>query len=435
MEGEMENGRRQKRKRAYSAQERRLVLDCAMQAGSILLKNGAEIFRVEETVARICTHYGVESEKAFVLSNGIFLTAGSGNEPFYAKVQHIPVSGARLDRVAAVNQLSREIEEKDLPPQEIRRRLTEIEEMPEKPVLVKLLASAVGSGCFCCMFGGSLTDCAGAFLTGFLLYIYVLKLFTPHLSKIIGNIGGGALVTVLCMLLCRVGLGESMNYMIIGSIMPLIPGIPFTNGVRDIADGDYIAGSVRLLDAILVFVCIAAGVGLVITGFPLLTEGAASAAAQTTLPPAAAQTAVSTLAAAGGTVAFALLFGVPGRFYPCCGMIGGAGWLLYSLLEGRFSAAAATFFAAVLVMLLSRFFAVREKCPVTVFLISGIIPLVPGAGIYWAAYYMVTDQLAEAADAGFAAVKAVAAIVLGIVCIFGLPQGLFAVGKGRAKKA
>ena len=435
MEGEMENGRRQKRKRAYSAQERRLVLDCAMQAGSILLKNGAEIFRVEETVARICTHYGVESEKAFVLSNGIFLTAGSGDEPFYAKVQHIPVSGARLDRVAAVNQLSREIEEKDLPPQEIRRRLTEIEEMPEKPVLVKLLASAVGSGCFCCMFGGSLTDCAGAFLTGFLLYIYVLKLFTPHLSKIIGNIGGGALVTVLCMLLCRVGLGESMNYMIIGSIMPLIPGIPFTNGVRDIADGDYIAGSVRLLDAILVFVCIAAGVGLVITGFPLLTEGAASAAAQTTLPPAAAQTAVSTLAAAGGTVAFALLFGVPGRFYPCCGMIGGAGWLLYSLLEGRFSAAAATFFAAVLVMLLSRFFAVREKCPVTVFLISGIIPLVPGAGIYWAAYYMVTDQLAEAADAGFAAVKAVAAIVLGIVCIFGLPQGLFAVGKGRAKKA
>ena len=291
MEGEMENGRRQKRKRAYSAQERRLVLDCAMQAGSILLKNGAEIFRVEETVARICTHYGVESEKAFVLSNGIFLTAGSGDEPFYAKVQHIPVSGARLDRVAAVNQLSREIEEKDLPPQEIRRRLTEIEEMPEKPVLVKLLASAVGSGCFCCMFGGSLTDCAGAFLTGFLLYIYVLKLFTPHLSKIIGNIGGGALVTILCMLLCRVGLGESMNYMIIGSIMPLIPGIPFTNGVRDIADGDYIAGSVRLLDAILVFVCIAAGVGLVITGFPLLTEGAASAAAQTTLPPAAAQTA------------------------------------------------------------------------------------------------------------------------------------------------
>ena len=138
--------------RISNAQERRLVLDCAMQAGSILLKNGAEIFRVEETVARMCSHYGVESEKAFVLSNGIFLTAGSGNEPFYAKVQHIPVSGARLDRVAAVNQLSREIEEKDLDPKEVRLRLQEIEEMPEKSVLVKLMASAVGSGCFCCIY-------------------------------------------------------------------------------------------------------------------------------------------------------------------------------------------------------------------------------------------------------------------------------------------
>ena len=254
-------------------EERRLVLDCAMQAGAILLKNGAEIFRVEETVARICSHFGVESEKAFVLSNGIFLTAGSGQEPFYAKVQHIPVSGARLDRVAAVNQLSREIAEGCFTPAEVKRRLDEIEHMPEKSDRVKVLASAVGSGCFCCMFGGSPLDCLGAFLTGFLLYIYVLKLFTPHLSKIIGNIGGGALVTVLCLLLCRMNLGESINYMIIGSIMPLVPGIAFVNGVRDIADGDYIAGSVRLLDAILVFVCIASGVGLVITIYHGLTGG------------------------------------------------------------------------------------------------------------------------------------------------------------------
>lgn len=69
--------------------------------------------------------------------------------------------------------------------------------------------------------------------------------------------------------------------------------------------------------------------------------------------------------------------------------------------------------------------AVREKCPVTIFLISGIIPLVPGAGIYWSAFYMVTDQLAEAGEAGFAAVKAAIAIVLGIVCVFELPQGVF----------
>ena len=131
------------------------------------------------------------------------------------------------------------------------------------------------------------------------------------------------------------------------------------------------------------------------------------------------------LAAALGTVAFALLFGVPRKYHLYCGFIGGAGWLLYCLLEPVLNATEATFFASVLVIFLSRMGAVREKCPVTIFLISGIIPLVPGAGIYWSAFYMVTDQLAEAGEAGFAAVKAAIAIVLGIVCVFELPQGVF----------
>ena len=73
------------------------IMELALQAGHILLENGAEIFRVEETMDRICRHYGLESGSAFVLSNGIFATAGDKKEHFFAKVQHIPVSGAHLD--------------------------------------------------------------------------------------------------------------------------------------------------------------------------------------------------------------------------------------------------------------------------------------------------------------------------------------------------
>ena len=91
-------------------QEEKEVMELALQAGHLLLENGAEIFRVEETMDRICRHYGVRSGNAFVLSNGIFATAGSERERYFAKVQHIPVSGTHLNRVAAVNQLSREIE-------------------------------------------------------------------------------------------------------------------------------------------------------------------------------------------------------------------------------------------------------------------------------------------------------------------------------------
>ena len=81
------------------------------------------------------------------------------------------------------------------------------------------------------------------------------------------------MVTVLCVLLYRLHLGDTLFSMISGAIMPLVPGVPFTNGVRDIADGDYIAGSVRLMDALLVFVCIAAGVGVVITLYNRLAGG------------------------------------------------------------------------------------------------------------------------------------------------------------------
>lgn len=137
------------------------------------------------------------------------------------------------------------------------------------------------------------------------------------------------------------------------------------------------------------------------------------------------------IAAFFGTIAFSVLFGVPRQYYAYCGLVGSAGWWLYLALMAYTpcTATEATLFATFLVVLLSRFLAVWEKCPVTVFLTSGIFPLVPGAGIYWTAYYLVTDRPAEAADNGFAAVKAAFAIVLGIVLVFEVPDKVFKVRK------
>ena len=93
---------------------------------------------------------------------------------------------------------------------------------------------------------------------------------------------------------------------------------------------------------------------------------------------------IETVAAALGSVAFSLLFGAPEKYYLECGLTGGGGWLLYRLLTGftPFSPILATFLAAAAVALYSRIAAVRRRCPTTVFLIAGIFPLVPGAGIY-----------------------------------------------------
>ena len=411
------------------------VLDLALMAGHILLENGAEIYRVEETIDRICGYYGVNSENAFVLSNGIFLTAGSARESFFAKVQHIPVSGTHLNKVAAVNQLSREIVEGKHTIQDAYRILEEIRTMPGKKRWMQTLASGVGSAAFCIFFGGTFGDSLAAFAAGICLYLYVLWLSVPHLSKIVGNIGGGALVTVVCCLLYLMGVGENLNFMMIGSIMPLVPGVAFTNSIRDVADGDYISGSVRMLDALLVFFCIAIGVGI---GFSLislvprsgtlqemgqLAEGSGSGAMGGI--EMFGQLAKEILSAVVGTVSFSVLFGVPREYYPYCGFIGGAGWLVYCLAELFLPGSGPCFVATAVVILLSRTAAVVKRCPVTIFLIAGIFPLVPGAGVYWTVYHIVMEELFLAVSTGYSAMKEAIAIVMGIVFVFELPQKLF----------
>lgn len=252
-------------KQNESQQNDQEVLEVAMAAGHILLENGAEIARVEETMERICRHFSVEYENFFVLSNGIFTTGQpelSDQKGQYAKVQHIPVKGTQLDKIVAVNQLSREIAEGHYNVPQIREKLEEIRHMPGKRFSVQILASGVGSACFCYLLGGSMADGMVAFAAGFLLYIFVLLVSRSRITKITKNICGGALVTLICIFSYRLGLGESLSHMIIGSIIPLVPGVSFTNGIRDIANEDYISGAVRLLDAILIFLCVAIGVGM-----------------------------------------------------------------------------------------------------------------------------------------------------------------------------
>lgn len=129
-------------------------------------------------------------------------------------------------------------------------------------------------------------------------------------------------------------------------------------------------------------------------------------------------------AAAIGSFAFSVLFGVPRKYYPYCGVIGGCSWVVYLLFE-NFGTVIACMAATIAVVLLSRITAIKEKCPVTVFLISGIFPLVPGSYVYWTAYYLVMNQVGQAAEQGYMAVKIAFAIVLGIVFVFEIPQKFF----------
>lgn len=387
------------------------ALDIANEAGHILLENGAEISRVEEVMDRISSHYGVDAKHFFVLSNGIF-TTGQG----YANVEHIPIHGCQLDRVVEVNQLSRDIEKHNLTLEQASRRLEKIRQMPNHPALEQILASALGSGAFCAIFGGSLLDCAISTLCGIILWIYVLWVSAPYLSKVIGNITGGMLVSLMCIISHHLIPSAHLGNMVIGAIIPLIPGISFTNGIRDLAAEDYLAGMTRLADALMVFFCMAIGVctifiidsyifGSMIQLHGMLTD------------PLTANWLIQIEVAYLGTVSFAVLFGVPRRFYHGAGICGTLGWIVYLVFTRLLgtSGIEAMFFATMIVVLSSYQCASTLHCPVIIFIVCGIFPLVPGAGVFWTSYYIVSDQLQAALNSGFMACKGTVAIVFGII--------------------
>ena len=162
------------------------VLEIASMAGHIMLENGAEIARVEETMERISAHWGVTSRNFFVLSNGIFTTGDQGSESggkdHFANVEFIPIKGTQMDKIVETNRLSRDIEAGRCDIATARVRLAQIRAMKPKPAWEQILGSAVGSSAFCAIFGGGFAECLACLLIGALLWMSVLWL-TPGFTR------------------------------------------------------------------------------------------------------------------------------------------------------------------------------------------------------------------------------------------------------------
>lgn len=137
-----------------------------------------------------------------------------------------------------------------------------------------------------------------------------------------------------------------------------------------------------------------------------------------------------------GTIGFSVVSNVPGKCYLYCGVTGMTGYVTCILLKVHVSSAFSVFLATMLVVLMSRIFAVWRKCPITVFLIPGIIPLVPGTYVYYTAYYFVMNELNLALAKGIDALKLAFAIVIGIVFVVSIPRPFFDLGywKQRIQK-
>ncbi|MDO4467485.1 MAG: threonine/serine exporter family protein [Bacillota bacterium] len=237
-------------------------LDLAGLAGKLLLENGAEIFRTQDTMHRILDCCGYPNHNIFVISNGIFATVNEGEEDHCNLVRHVPLGSVNLSKISVVNQIARELENGRYSPEEAFEQFNNIENSVKKEsVGLLLFASGMGACAFCFMLGGKFIDLPFAFFLGFILQVFIF-LFEKHLPNLLTTLCASFIATILSILFTYLFPGVHVESLVIGAIIILVPGVAFTTGIRELFNGDYLSGIIHLSNALLIGICIASGVAL-----------------------------------------------------------------------------------------------------------------------------------------------------------------------------
>ena len=126
------------------------------------------------------------------------------------------------------------------------------------------------------------------------------------------------------------------------------------------------------------------------------------------------------------TLSFAVIFSAPKQELIYCGLTGALGWIIYYIMvQLNMGVVFSSLVATLCLTIMARILAAARSMPVTVYLLSGIFPLVPGAGIFYTAYYLFMNDRTLSSSKGIEPFEVAGAIVLGIIFGFGIPQSLF----------
>ena len=239
------------------------LFDYAMDIGEQMLISGAEVHRVEESINRMCYALGAERVDVFIITSSMVVTVYTQDDTAYTRTRRVTSMKFNIERLHKLNALSRQICEKEMTGEEIQLKLNEAINCKSFPALLEFISSAVIAGAFTLFFGGNVLETVISFFVG--AFVWLGLFFADKLipNKIFGKFYAAAIATFLAYLTVRFGWVSSMDSIIIGNIMTLIPGIGLTNSIRDLFSGDSIAGILRMVDAMLTALAIAAGYYLV----------------------------------------------------------------------------------------------------------------------------------------------------------------------------
>lgn len=240
------------------------LLILAVLAGRIMLKNGAETYRVEDMIIRICrSRKNIKYVEAFVTPTGIFVSLEHGEE-VVSYLQRINTIKIDLNKINMVNDFSRQFVESDMGIEEAIEKLKKIDDVDNYDNITKFLFGGIIAAFFSLLFGGNFLDFLASFFTGIMVVIVTTKLNELGITFFISNFCGAAVASLLSILFVKIGLGANPDKIIIGSIMSLVPGVAITNAIRDTMSGDFVSGLSRGMEAIITALSIAFGVGMIL---------------------------------------------------------------------------------------------------------------------------------------------------------------------------
>lgn len=245
-------------------EEAQEIMSLSLLVGQLLLQNGAEIYRAEDTIQRMCaTRKNLYDIDVFGLTSALFLSLEYDYETI-TMLKTVGESSVNLEKIVDLNQFSRRFVEEEISVAEGRATLLELSKKPPRPLFIRAAAAGMASAFFSILFNGTAADFLMSFFISLFVYLSITFFSEKKLSFFIDAFLGAFLSSGLALLGVILNLGNHLDKTIISVIMILVPGVAITNAVRDIMSGDFLSGLIGLTKAIFVALAIALGVGVVL---------------------------------------------------------------------------------------------------------------------------------------------------------------------------
>ena len=405
-----------------------ILLDLAVDLGYELAMCGAETFRVEESIDRVLASYGVRGE-TFAIPNYLMVSIRTEDGTTVTRMRRIGIHGNDLDSVEKFSGLSRAICNRKPSPQEALQWLDRVRGMRlSYSLLGQMLGSLLGASGFAIFFGGNWLDAVSGGLCGILICLINRVLDHVRTNQFFKTIAASYFMALLAYAFGAAGLSPNPDAATIGALMILVPGLLFTNAMRDIIYGDTNSGINRIVQVLLIAAAIALGMACAWNTAKVFWGTPVSAAA--IVYPIWVQCLVSFVSCIG----FAILFNIHGPGVMVCALGGGITWLVYLLvIEFGGGIIPANFWAALAASVYSEVMARIRKYPAISYLVVSIFPLLPGAGIYYTMYHAVLGEMDLFASRGMQTAGIAGIMAVGIL----LGSSVFrawTVWKNRKKK-